>query len=224
MITVMNNKIKIIALFVIMALVIVGYALTQGSAFSKTDEVLQKVEKSFLSNSLSPEKAQELRDTFLIVSGQAQEQAVNKEYGLHDFSALLQAHLTTLDVLDDSQFNDELVLVRDALITRIVEVEALLVGDAGDSMLLENGLRDLIGEIENTLNEFQDIKGTIPSRMFDEIQVSIQQSGVALGEAQAALTENMENEASRSTLRARRFIKEAQFTIDLARLIQKEQK
>jgi hypothetical protein len=220
--TAMKNKIKIGVLIGIIVLVVFGYFLAQGSALTQTDKVLQKVEKKIITQSLAPEEAKELRNQFLALSEKARENALDKQYAMHDLSALLQAHLTAIDVLDNSKFEESTVIVRDALIGKIVEIEAVLLGDVGPAISAEEGINGLVSEIDATLSEFKDAQGVIPARMFDEAQVAIQQAGSALAEAQASLAVGMEKEASIATLRARRFIIEARYTISLAQMMQKE--
>jgi len=220
--TAMKNKIKIGVLIGIIVLIVFGYMLTQGSATSQTDKVLRKVEKKIITQTLALEEAAELRNQFLTLSEEAQENALDKQYAMHDLSALLQAHLTTFDVLDNSRFQESTVIVRDALIGKIVEIEAVLVEDAGPTISAEEGINELVGEISETLSEFKDAQGVIPARMFDEAQVAIQQASNALTEAQLSLLAGVEKEASLATLRARRFIVEARYTISLAQMMQKE--
>ena len=217
----MKNKIKVGVLVGIIALAVIGYMLTQGSAFARTNSTLQKAEKNIIKGSLTSEKALGLRNDFLVYSQKAKDEAKEETYELQDLSALLQAHLTTLDVLDNSVFVEENILIRDAVIGRIVEIESELIGQYDAVVDVEKSISDLAKEINVTVEEFKSAQGNIPSRMFDEVQVAIQQASIALGESQAALLQDMNTEASRSALRARKFIIEAQYTIELAKLMQK---
>jgi len=220
--TAMKNKLNIFLLVGLVVIIGIGYVLTQGSAFDNTDDVLREAERKIISQSLDVNEAIELKNEFVIFSQEAQQEAFGEAYAMHDLSALLQAHLTAIDVIDNSKFEESTVIIRDALITRIIEIESVLANDIVLIVSAEEAINDLVDEIESTLSEFQGAQGVIPARMFDETQVAIQQASVALAEAQSFLLSDLEEDAADEALRARRFIVEARYTIELAELMQKE--
>lgn len=220
--SVLKNKIQLVVVGVIILLAVIGYVLTQGTAFSKTNSVLVKIEKEYVSGNLNADEAKDLQEKFQIVSEKARLKAQNDDYASYDLSALLQAHLTAVDVLMSREENPTLVDIREALAQRIIEIEAEIVGREVSPFLVEDAVNDLYDDIDRVVDQFRKADGEIDQRMFNEAQISIQQSIVALNEAQASIEARTEgNNASKAVLRARRLVKEAQYTVDLALLIKK---